>query len=276
MKLTPDAKGAEAARRYIAELMRKATGGSIVFDAYVRDDLAGDFAWNLANHLLAAPAPLSDEPVAKPVCWITREQLQKVEDESEDTWVYWAETGHAAEPDEVPLFTHSESDMRRAALEETYQAAMSCDGALNNAGAVAMKIRALISAPPATPSDKQVIYDAIEGAMQQGFDAGKFFGELSVNPSDKQEALTSEQIADLASNYCIGGQYRDIVAFGKAVLSGAALAQSAEQDRIDAERYRWMRRTFINDDESWPDDVAFATTEEKLDVAIDAAKGASK
>ena len=43
--------------------------------------------------------------------------------------------------------------------------------------------------PHFDPNDKQVIHDAIEGALQQGFDAGKFFGELSVNPSDKQEAV---------------------------------------------------------------------------------------
>lgn len=41
---------------------------------------------------------------AEPVCWITREQLTRVEDEGEDAWVYWAETGHVAEPDEVALY----------------------------------------------------------------------------------------------------------------------------------------------------------------------------
>jgi hypothetical protein len=41
---------------------------------------------------------------ANPVCWITREQLTRVEDEGEDAWVYWAETGHVAEPDEVALY----------------------------------------------------------------------------------------------------------------------------------------------------------------------------
>jgi hypothetical protein len=50
----------------------------------------------------------------------------------------------------------------------------------------------------------------------------------------------------------------------------AASTASDKQEARDAERYRWMRRTFINDDESWPDDVAFATTGEKLDAAIDA------
>jgi hypothetical protein len=62
-------------------------------------------------------------------------------------------------------------------------------------------------------------------------------------------------------------------------LYAAPLAQSAEQDRIDAERYRWLR---VQDD----DDFCFAVVKnahfdlyespEELDAAIDAAKGASK
>ncbi|WP_320533624.1 hypothetical protein [Robbsia andropogonis] len=42
--------------------------------------------------------------------------------------------------------------------------------------------------------------------------------------------------------------------------------------KVDAYRYQWLRRTFIADDESWPDDVAEAKTGEQLDVAIDAAR----
>jgi hypothetical protein len=49
------------------------------------------------------------------------------------------------------------SDARIAALEEAYQAALSCDGALNNAGAVAMKIRALIKRDDATAASKDAI-----------------------------------------------------------------------------------------------------------------------
>lgn len=51
---------------------------------------------------------------------------------------------------EAKPVAHSAADIRRAALEEAYEAAMSCDGALNNAGAVAMKIRALIAATHAS------------------------------------------------------------------------------------------------------------------------------
>lgn len=38
-------------------------------------------------------------------------------------------------------------EIERRTLERAYDAAMSCDGALNNAGAVAMKIRALMTEP---------------------------------------------------------------------------------------------------------------------------------
>lgn len=51
--------------------------------------------------------PLASAPVAgeaQPVCWIERTQLENVRDEGEDAWVYWRGTGHAAEPDEVPLY----------------------------------------------------------------------------------------------------------------------------------------------------------------------------
>jgi hypothetical protein len=50
------------------------------------------------------------EAVAQPVCWITREQLERVEDEGEDVWVYWAETGHVAEPDEVALYAAPQAE----------------------------------------------------------------------------------------------------------------------------------------------------------------------
>ncbi|SAL59349.1 hypothetical protein AWB71_03272 [Caballeronia peredens] len=49
------------------------------------------------------------------------------------------------------------SDVRSAALEEAYQAALSCDGALNNAGAVALKIRALINRDDAVAESKDAI-----------------------------------------------------------------------------------------------------------------------
>ncbi|WP_429497317.1 hypothetical protein ACQUFY_06330 [Robbsia andropogonis] len=52
----------------------------------------------------------------------------------------------------------------------------------------------------------------------------------------------------------------------------AALAAQVEALKEYAERYQWVRRTFIADDEIWPDDVAEANTGEQLDVAIDAAR----
>ncbi|WP_429499492.1 hypothetical protein ACQUFY_21735 [Robbsia andropogonis] len=50
------------------------------------------------------------------------------------------------------------------------------------------------------------------------------------------------------------------------------LAAQVEALKENAERYQWVRRTFIADDEIWPDDVAEANTGEQLDVAIDAAR----
>ena len=49
---------------------------------------------------LAAPAQ-----AAEPVCWITKEQLEQLEDLTSDAWVYWRETGHVAEDDELALYT---------------------------------------------------------------------------------------------------------------------------------------------------------------------------
>lgn len=39
----------------------------------------------------------------------------------------------------------------------------------------------------------------------------------------------------------------------------------------DAARYQWMRKTFISDNETWPDDVAEAKSGADLDTAIDSA-----
>lgn len=40
---------------------------------------------------------------AAPVCWITKEQLEQLKDLTSDAWVYWRETGHVAEDDELAL-----------------------------------------------------------------------------------------------------------------------------------------------------------------------------
>ncbi|NMK45553.1 hypothetical protein [Achromobacter sp. Bel] len=67
---------------------------------------------------LQASAPVAGE--AQPVCWIERAQLENVRDEGDDAWVYWRGTGHAAEPDEVPLYAAPQASeaVRDAALEE--------------------------------------------------------------------------------------------------------------------------------------------------------------
>ena len=47
-------------------------------------------------------------------------------------------------------------------------------------------------------------------------------------------------------------------------------------DPRDAERYHWMRETFVDDGVVWPRDVSLAKTGEELDAAIDAAIAAAK
>ena len=49
-----------------------------------------------------------------------------------------------------------------------------------------------------------------------------------------------------------------------------------EADPRDAERYHWMRETFVDDGVIWPRDVSLAKTGEELDAAIDAAIAAAK
>ncbi|WP_244792732.1 hypothetical protein [Caballeronia grimmiae] len=67
MKLTANAKGTDTARRYLAEMLRKAIGGND-FDSYIKNELAGDFAWNLVNTLLAASVfPDAPNPSVEPV-----------------------------------------------------------------------------------------------------------------------------------------------------------------------------------------------------------------
>jgi hypothetical protein len=96
------------------------------------------------------------------------------------------------------------------------------------------------------------------------------------NPSDKQEA-----VAEIVRYETFTGRtawdikIRDTSLKNGALLYAAPLAQSAEQDRIDAERYRWLR-----DSNNFRDGgiiVGNAEGEEILwDTSLDAAKGASK
>ena len=217
MKLTPDAKGADAARRYIAELMRKATGGSIVFDAYVRDDLAGDFAWNLANHLLATPAPLSDEPVAEDAEWMVTLDSRDLFDKFRACWRDGQSYGTSSEQASWSMAT----DYAVKAIEFLK-----------------------IAAPPTNPSDKQeaVVYAVSDEAAMQW-----------VERHDLENI-----IRDPGTARCAIDDARSLH------LIDAPLAQSAEQDRIDAERWRNARRR------GWLTD----RDAEEIDANI--AKGASK
>lgn len=131
------------------------------------------------------------------------------------------------------------------------------------------------------------LHDAIEGAMQQGFDAGKFFGEISVNPS-------AEPVAFMHTLQMEGGQTDERLAFDKFNPWGVPgldyddsysvtidplylAAPLAEQDRIDAERIRQAKL------EAYESVLALSDTHitndrllNAVQAAIDLLKGASK
>ncbi|MFM0608740.1 hypothetical protein PQR05_29840 [Paraburkholderia sediminicola] len=60
----PSETGTDEAREYLVRFMRD-TVGNATFAEYVRTELAGDFAWTLANHLAAARGTV--RPVDIPV-----------------------------------------------------------------------------------------------------------------------------------------------------------------------------------------------------------------
>lgn len=79
--------------------------------------------------------PVLKEPIAptadaQPVAWITTEQLASLNDLTSDAWVYWCETGHIAEPDEIPLFTAPPPSTGPAPLPEATRKAMGATLAL--------------------------------------------------------------------------------------------------------------------------------------------------
>jgi len=122
--------------------------------------------------------------------------------------------------------------------------------------------------------------------------------QLLANPSDKQEAVYNCGECACLPGFCDEeGKVRNVLRMivdkidaegpsakdwrgfnqlceiARLLLDNAPLAQSAEQDRIDAERYRWLR------DEGEAQLAVFkCNAGEYLDAAIDAAisKGASK
>lgn len=92
-------------------------------DNWMRDDWADECRAELTRHIQkgdprdvaaycaflwhhnesTAAAAVQEAP--EPACWITREQLEQLEDLTSDAWVYWRETGHVAEDDELALYT---------------------------------------------------------------------------------------------------------------------------------------------------------------------------
>ncbi|MBR7514021.1 hypothetical protein KC219_28070, partial [Mycobacterium tuberculosis] len=69
------------------------------------DGYAASFQ-SMGQYRTALLAALRAQDDAAPVAWITKEQLEQIEEWTADAWVYWRESGHVAEPDEFPLFLH--------------------------------------------------------------------------------------------------------------------------------------------------------------------------
>jgi hypothetical protein len=191
MKLTANAKGTDAARRYLSEMLQKAIGGND-FDAYIKNELAGDFAWNLVNTLLAAsvfpdaPNP-SVEPVAKYLV-IAMDDDQR---------------GH-------PVFCADENALHSAVRECMFMEGVELD-----------------------PEENEQVAGTVSALIEDGHVS--FEGDPGIH------------LYHLPEGYA------------------APLAQSAEQDRIDAERWRMARKKrYINR----------SVDEHEIDTFI--AKGASK
>lgn len=64
------AGGTDKARAFLVALMRDAVGND-TFSEYVRTELAGDFAWSLANHLAQANAAMTDDEARTALEWTT-------------------------------------------------------------------------------------------------------------------------------------------------------------------------------------------------------------
>ncbi|MCA8324065.1 hypothetical protein [Burkholderia cepacia] len=66
---------------------------------------------------------------SQPVCWIERSQLEQLEDLTSDAWVYWRETGHVAEADEVALYAApqpAQADARVGLTEQQREILQAC------------------------------------------------------------------------------------------------------------------------------------------------------
>uniref|UniRef100_C6BC87 Uncharacterized protein n=1 Tax=Ralstonia pickettii (strain 12D) TaxID=428406 RepID=C6BC87_RALP1 len=74
--------------------------------ALIADDGYAASFQSMGQYRTALLAALRAQDDAAPVAWITKEQLEQIEEWTADAWVYWRESGHVAEPDEFPLFLH--------------------------------------------------------------------------------------------------------------------------------------------------------------------------
>ncbi|VWB97332.1 hypothetical protein [Burkholderia lata] len=68
-----------------------------------------------------SPLPEAPAQAAQPVCWIERSQLDQLEDLTSDAWVYWRETGHVAEDDELALYLAPPPPASASAPDDTHR-----------------------------------------------------------------------------------------------------------------------------------------------------------
>jgi len=111
---SPEFDGAEAYEQYLAKTYSNAEAtederadcitwaNANGFTKYHESMCA---AWEERGRRAAASQPAAGQETPEPVCWITKEQLEQLEDLTSDAWVYWRETGHVAEDDELALYT---------------------------------------------------------------------------------------------------------------------------------------------------------------------------
>jgi hypothetical protein len=165
-------------------------------EAALYDPLLGGVA-NSANAAWRAPRE------AQPVCWITREQLERVEDEGEDVWVYWAETGHVAEPDEVALYAAPQAECApREAQPVGPRTTLNYDGTFDttcaHCGGNGCFACLKSAAPTPERADAERKYTAAE--MEQ---YGKAYADARDKRADagKDAALTDEQIIEIFQDH---------------------------------------------------------------------------
>jgi hypothetical protein len=136
-----------------------------------------------------------------------------------------------------------------------------------------------------TPSDSGSVDTATDLSKRLRAKASQPFGPedfaLLTQAADEIDSLTAARVATTQGMAdCMDMVRQELIEAGiidkntAPMFIAEAVMRHVAGVRKDAERYQWMRRTFVNDNEMWPDDVSDAVNGEQLDVAIDVAKAA--